>query len=97
MTLDNQVDGAVRVGIDALKRAEQAVAAARDYAESTVEPCASRCSCSMVNELLSGKSSPRAIQSNSSRREKTPTPEHRHHAAYPFVIQKWSCGEQRSS
>ena len=39
MTLDNKVDGAVLVlvDIDAHKRAEQAVAAARDYAENTVE------------------------------------------------------------
>ena len=39
MTLDNKVDGAVLVlvDIDALKRAEQAAAAARDYAENTVE------------------------------------------------------------
>jgi two-component system CheB/CheR fusion protein len=39
MTLDNKVDGAVLVllDIDALKRSEQAVAAARDYAESTVD------------------------------------------------------------
>ena len=39
MTLDNKVDGAVLVlvDIDALKCAEQAVAAARDYAENTVE------------------------------------------------------------
>ena len=39
MTLDNKVDGAVLVlvDIDAQKCAEQAVAAARDYAENTVE------------------------------------------------------------
>lgn len=39
MTLDNRVDGAVfvLVNIDALKRGEQAIAAARDYAESIVE------------------------------------------------------------
>jgi PAS domain S-box-containing protein len=39
MTLDNKVDGAVLVlvDIDALKCAEQAAAAARDYAENTVE------------------------------------------------------------
>ena len=39
MTLDNRVDGAVLVlvGIDAFKRSEQIVAAARDYAENTLE------------------------------------------------------------
>ncbi|MDQ3776004.1 MAG: PAS domain S-box protein [Pseudomonadota bacterium] len=39
MTLDNQVDGAVLVlvDIDAQKRSEQEIAAARDYAENTVE------------------------------------------------------------
>ena len=39
LTLDNKVDGAVLVlvDIDGLKCAEQAVAAARDYAENTVE------------------------------------------------------------
>jgi two-component system CheB/CheR fusion protein len=39
MTLDNKVDGAVVVfvDIDALKRSEQAIAAARDYAQNTVE------------------------------------------------------------
>ena len=39
LTLDNKVDGAVLVllDIDALKRSEQAIAAARDYAESTIE------------------------------------------------------------
>jgi two-component system CheB/CheR fusion protein len=38
MTLDNKVDGAVLVllDIDALKRSEQAIAAARDYAEAIV-------------------------------------------------------------
>ena len=39
VTLDNKVDGAVLalVDIDTLKRSEQAVAAARDYAENTIE------------------------------------------------------------
>ena len=39
MTLDNKVDGAVLVlvDIDAIKRSEQAAAAARNYAENTVE------------------------------------------------------------
>jgi len=39
LTLDNKVDGAVLVlmDIDALKRSEQAIAAARDYAENTIE------------------------------------------------------------
>ena len=39
MTHDNRVDGAVLVlvNIDAIKRSEQAIAAARDYAESVVE------------------------------------------------------------
>ena len=38
LTLDNKMDGAVLVlvDIDALKRSEQAIAAARDYAESIV-------------------------------------------------------------
>jgi two-component system, chemotaxis family, CheB/CheR fusion protein len=39
MTLDNKVDGAVLalVDIDTLKRTEQAIAAARDFAENTIE------------------------------------------------------------
>ena len=38
MTLDNKVDGAVLVlvDIDAIKRSEEAIAAARDYAENTI-------------------------------------------------------------